>query len=56
MATYDEKLRAYKDAVEIVKAAYGSSSEYRIGMMDEILQKTYDKLVELIEDTRKQDA
>lgn len=29
MATYDEKVRAYKDAVEIAKAAYGSSTDYR---------------------------
>lgn len=56
MATYDEKVRAYKDAVEIAKAAYGSSTDYRGASIDEFLQKTYDKLVELLEDTRSQDA
>lgn len=46
----EDKIRAYKDAVEIVKAAYGSETGYIPDIAPEFLQKTYEKLIELLED------
>lgn len=44
------KMRAYHDAVEIVKSAYGSNSEYRVDLIPRTVQETYEKLLDLIED------
>lgn len=46
----EDKIRAYKDTVEIVKAAYGSEAGYTIDIAPEFLQGIYDKLIELLED------
>ncbi len=54
MATRSEKQRAYTDAVEIAKAAYGSSTGYASKEIAEFLQNTYDKLVELMKDVNEQ--
>ena len=45
-----DKFRAYKEAIEIVKAAYGSETSYRLDFLPGTLQATYDKLKELLED------
>lgn len=45
-----EKMRVYEDSVEIVKAAYGSDTAYNLDKLPEVLQNTYDKLIEIFED------
>lgn len=46
----DEKISAYKDAVAIVQAAYGSETSYRVEYVTEMLENVYKKLCELAED------
>ena len=52
MATVEEKRRAYADAVEITKAACSSPAGYGINAIPNLLQGVYDKLVELLEDSK----
>lgn len=53
MATVEQKRKAYSDAVEIVKAACSSTTDYTIAGVPNLLQGVYDKLVELMDDTVK---
>lgn len=54
MASSTQKFRAYEDAVEITKAAYSSPTSYSSDRIDDFLQKVYDKLVELIDDSNNE--
>lgn len=48
--TRQEKVHVYRDAVEIVKATYASDTAYNLDKIPEVLQNTYDKLIEIFED------
>lgn len=45
-----EKADAYRDAVAIVQAAYGSETSYRMEYAPQMLENVYKKLCELAKD------
>lgn len=56
VATTEQKIRAYKDAVEITKAAVASGSGYSIAAIPNLFQGIYDKLLETLEKTTEQNS